>query len=64
MRGRLATAELRGILDVVEHQGSSMQKIDNLPDDSRIGWRYFEPDVQCVDDLVTDTLGRQRVEIL
>ena len=64
MRGRLATAELRGILDVVEHQGGSMQKIDNLLDDSRIVWRYFEPDVQCVDDLVTDTLGRQRVEIL
>ena len=41
-----------------------MQKIDNLLDDSRIVWRYFEPDVQCVDDLVTDTLGRQRVEIL
>ena len=41
-----------------------MQEIDNLLDDSGIVWRHFEPDVQCVDDLVTDTLSRQRVEVL
>lgn len=56
---RLTTTKLGRILNVVKHQGGSMQKVDGALDHSDLFWRHFIPNVQRIDGYVTNTLGWQ-----
>ena len=59
----LATAQLRPIFNVVQHQRSPVEQIDNLLDHGNLPWRQLKPSIQSVDDLVSDPLGGLRVKI-
>ena len=59
----LAATQTRGILNVVQHQRCSVEKIDGLGNNGSLLRRHLVPDVKCDDGLVTDAFPGKRIDI-